>query len=167
MNDLPETMNTLKILGVGSLLTLTIAALPFATAQTQTPPAPQEKAFKAVVRKVSVKILQTNGLPVSEVSVPALAQNGEMSLTLTLPLPSEGRRTVEINADDEGAENSQLVVTVTDPDRPALFNGGDSSSPGLRIQNGQTLFEVTTLFPGPGEFEIYRSGTERMVVTVQ
>ena len=149
------------------LLTLVVVSIAFAAdgPKAENPAAAPEQTVPAadalVKRLVTIRLIATNGTPTAEVTVPTLMRNGRLYLSATLEVPARGRRVVEVQVEGEGS--SDMRMDVTDPDRPALENGDK----GLRLNNGSSLFNVSTLYTGLGDYEVYRNQDERMVVTVK
>lgn len=152
-------MKRIKLLSI-ALLFGALAAVPVFSAAETDATKPAEKHDPRVNRKITVKLVGGSGTVVSEATVPAIETDGEFRSVATVLTSTAVRRIVEINCG-----SSEFYVSVTEPDRPSVVNGPEGK--GLSVGTPLELFRVSTLYSGPGDYEVYRAPGERMMVTVQ
>lgn len=157
--------NPMKTLVVQSLLAAVLLGAPVFSAETPVAPKPAVTKPVAEVRKVTVKLTSSTGAALAEATVPGVVRSGEIFVRATLDLPGGKRRVIEVNAGGEGTiQDAQIRISVSDPDRPAIVDGNEK---GLRVGGPLRLFDISTAYSGPGDYEVYRSQAEKMTVTIQ
>jgi len=127
---------------------------------------PEIAKAASVTRKITVKIVASNGTTTSEVTVPALESTSPslgFEVSATLEATGMPDRIVEIDCRVGADQLRAMGVSVESQDRPTLAGGGNE----LAVSASHTLFRVSSLYSGPGEYEIYSNPKERMNVTVK
>jgi len=153
-------MKPIKLLAI-SVLFGALAAVPmFSRAQTDAakPAEAADTKPQKELRKITARYINNAGSTFAEVTVPALSEQGEFQVNATVMLPNGYRRLLSLDVNP-----GEMSVEIMDPERPSLQNG----EKGLVIGSPLYLFDVRTLYSGPGEYEIYRNPQERLVIVIQ
>ncbi|MFD0892116.1 hypothetical protein KBB96_11865 [Luteolibacter ambystomatis] len=152
-------MKRIKLLSV-VLLSGVLAAVPMFSAAEAEASKPVEKKDGRAARRITVKLFGANGASISDATVSAVEVDSQLRATATVTTVNGLRRIVEITC-----SGPIFQATVTEPDRAPSTNKLDGK--GLAAGDPLVLFRVSSLYAGPGEYEVYRGMGERMVITVQ
>ncbi|MGC4014614.1 MAG: hypothetical protein QM755_08890 [Luteolibacter sp.] len=162
-------MKRIKLLSL-SLAVGAVAAVPLLSqAESGAPAAPAQQVEKPEEApgpkqwKVTVRLTDKEGEVLSEVVAPAVERAGELDVQVTTLTRERQRRMVSVNA--PAKINEPLSIQVWDVDRPAISNGVDGKA--LAVGGGTTLFRVSSVYKGAGEYEVYRNLWERMTVVLE